>query len=177
MEAAMGKTRLMPEPMRLGEHMQTTVMTPHFNWENQKPDPLGRRMVMGYYLPYWQRGIVWTDAQQIKLIQSIWLGLNIGTYTINHSPSYGGKFDKLLIDGQQRLFSLQRYFEDAFTVFGYRWSEVTESDRRGFLFSRHFSSYITKTDDEEYLRNYYDMMNFGGTAHKESERANGGSDG
>ena len=163
--------RLMPDPVRLGEHMQTTMFAPFHNWEHAEPDPLGRRMVMGYALPTWQRGLVWTDQQQVKLLESAWRGLNIGTYTINQSPIYEGQFDNLLIDGQQRLNAIQCYFEDAFPVFGYRWSEVTEVDRRGFLMGRHFSSYITRTDDETYLREYYNMMNFGGVAHKESERA------
>lgn len=151
--------------------MQTTILTPFHDWRNATADQMGRRMVMGYALPPWQRGIVWTEEQQIRLLESAWRGLNIGTYTINRSPKYEGRFDNLLIDGQQRLYSLQRYFKDQFPVFGYRWSEVTEVDRRGFLMSRHFSSYITKTDNENYLREYYNMMNFGGTAHKESERA------
>ena len=163
--------RVMPDPVRLGDHVQTTMITPFHNWENSTTEPDGRRMVMGYALPAWQRDLVWTDDQQIRLLESAWRGLNIGTYTINHSPRYRGPFDNLLIDGQQRLYALQRYFEGAFPVFGYRWSEITEADRRGILMSRHFSSYITRTDDEDYLRNYYNMMNFGGTAHKESERA------
>ena len=162
---------VMPEPVRLGEHMQSTMLAPFHNWENAEADPMGRRMVMGYALPSWQRGLVWTEEQQVRLIESAWRGLNIGTYTINHSPSYKGPFENLLIDGQQRLHALQRYFQNEFKVFGYRWSEVTEVDRRVFLMSRHFSSYITKTDDEIYLREYYNMMNFGGVAHKESERA------
>lgn len=163
--------RLMPDPVRLGEHLQTTILAAHHNWTESKTDAMGRRMIMGYALPAWQRGLVWTPEQSTKLLESAWRGLNIGTYTVNQSPSYGGEFDNLLIDGQQRMWALQQYFEDAFPVFGYRWSEVTEADKRSFLMSRHFSSYLTKTDDESYLREYYNMMNFGGVAHKESERA------
>ena len=107
----------------------------------------------------------------IRLLESAWRGLNIGTYTINQSPNYDGPLDNLLIDGQQRLYALQCYFEDRFPVYGYRWSEVTEVDRRGFLMGRHFSSYITKTEDEQYLRDYYNLMNFGGVAHDEGQRA------
>lgn len=162
---------VMPKPVRLGEHMQTVMISPYDNWEKGKPDKLGRRTVMGYALPSWQRGLVWTDEQMVKLLESAWLGISIGTYTINQSPTYDGEFDNLLIDGQQRLYALQCYFENRFPVFGYKWSEVTEVDRRGFLMSRHFSSYITSTNDEEYLRNYYNLMNFGGVAHSDSERA------
>ena len=35
---------------------------------------------------------------------------------------------------------------------------------------RHIIKYDYK-DDIEYLKNYYNLMNFGGTAHKEEDRA------
>lgn len=164
--------RLMPERVRLGEHMQSTMLAPMHHAEHDKtPNNHGYRVVMGYFLPTWQRGLVWTDDQKVKLLESAWLGLNIGTYTFNRSKEQGGPLDNLLIDGQQRLWAIECYLRDDFPVFGYRWSEVSEADRRSFSFSRHFSSYITSSEDEEYLRGYYDMMNFGGVAHKESERA------
>lgn len=165
------RNTVMPDPIRLGQHMSSAVVTPMFNWkEKNRENPFGYRQVMGYFLPSWQRGLVWTQDQNIKLIESLWLGLNIGTYTFNRA-GYGGKYDNLLIDGQQRMWALQCYLSDEFAVFGYRWSEVTEVDRRGFEMSRHFHCYITESEDEEYLRSYYNMMNFGGVAHKESERA------
>ena len=163
--------RLMPDRLSLGEHMNTTVISPLHNWENSAPDPYGRRTVMGYPLPDWQRGLVWTEAQSIRLIESLWLGMNIGTFTVNYSPSYSGRLDRILIDGQQRMWALEQYLSDAFPVFGYRWGEVTEVDRRAFTLSRHFGSYITKSDDEAYLRGYYDLMNFGGVAHTDDQRA------
>lgn len=166
--------RFMPEPVRLGDHMQSTVGLPYHNWkENSHPTPNnhGYREVMGYFLPTWQRGLVWSQDQKVKLIESLWLGLNIGTFTFNRSKKFGGPLDNILIDGQQRMWALQCYLSDEYPVFGYRWSETTEVDKRGLLWSRHFSCYITSSEDEAYLRNYYNMMNFGGTAHKESEQA------
>jgi uncharacterized protein with ParB-like and HNH nuclease domain len=94
----------MPRPRVLGIHMSSTVGQPIFHAESDKtPNPHGYRKVMGYFLPSWQRGLIWTEAQKIKLIESIWHGLNIGTYTFNRSKTFGGQFDNLLIDGQQRL--------------------------------------------------------------------------
>ena len=165
-------SNLMPSRMSLGDHMQSTMMTPMRHWEHDAtPNNHGYRKVMGYFLPTWQRGLVWTPEQQIKLLESAWLGLNIGTYTFNRSNIYGGPLDNILIDGQQRMWAIECYLRDEFSVFGYRWSEVTESDRRSFSMSRHFSCYITKSEDEMYLRGYYNTMNFGGVAHFESERA------
>jgi hypothetical protein len=164
--------RKMPLPVNLGSHMQSTIGTPIHHWQqDETPNTFGYRSVMGYFLPSWQRGLVWSREQQIKLIESAWLGLNIGTYTLNRSKVYGGPLDNLLIDGQQRMNALECYLEDQFPVFGFLWSEVTDADRRGFEVSRHFSCYITASEDEAYLRNYYNMTNFGGVAHKEGDRA------
>lgn len=163
--------RVMPERMQLGQHMSSVMCQPIYQWKDKDvPNPCGYRTVMGYFLPDWQRPLVWTDEQKVRLLESAWLGLSIGTYTFNRSR-HGTKFDNLLIDGQQRMWAIQCYLEDQFPVFGYRWSEVTPVDRRFFEFTAHFHCYITSSEDEEYLKSYYNMMNFGGTAHKESERA------
>lgn len=167
----MTRNTVMPEKVMLGEHRQTTILSAYHNWANTTRVGINLRRVMGFAVPSWQRGLVWTEAQKIRLLESAWRGLNIGTYTVNQSPGGLSQYDNLLIDGQQRMNALQEYFEDRLQVFGYRWSEITDTDRRGFLMSRHFSSYITKSDDERYLREYYDMMNFGGTPHREHERA------
>ena len=165
--------RLMPEPARLGQHMSSVVGQAVLHWQNKDDRPentLGYREVMGYFLPTWQRGLVWDQGQQVKLIESIWRGLNIGTYTFNRT-SKPHPYDNLLIDGQQRLYALQCYLENRFPVFGYRWADLTVPDRRGFEISRHFHCYITDSTDDAYLRSYYNMTNFGGTAHAEDQRA------
>lgn len=163
--------RLMPDPIRLGQHMASTVGTPILNWKDKDhQNNFGYREIMGYFLPEWQRPLVWTKEQKIKLIESLWLGLNIGTYTFNR-VKFGSKYDNLLIDGQQRMWALQCYLSDEFEVFGYKWSDTTDVDKRGFENSRHFHCYITESNDERYLKDYYNMMNFGGTAHTESQRA------
>ena len=163
--------RVMPDPMDLGKHMASTVGSPIFNWtEKDHINPHGYREVLGYFLPSWQRPLVWTQEQNVKLIESLWLGLNIGTFTFNRAKR-GSPFDNLLIDGQQRMWAVQCYLSDEFPVFGYRWSETTIVDKRGFENSRHFHCYITESEDEQYLRSYYNMMNFGGTAHTEDQKA------
>jgi uncharacterized protein with ParB-like and HNH nuclease domain len=162
----------MPKRADLGQFMSSTVGTAIHQWRDKTyPNPHGYRVVMGYFLPPWQRGLVWTEAQNIRLLESLWRGLNIGTYTFNRSKKYGGRLDNLLIDGQQRMNAIQLYLQDAFPVFGYRFSEITDVDRRGFEMTTHFHCYITSSEDEAYLREYYNMMNFGGVAHKDGEQA------
>jgi hypothetical protein len=169
----MQPSRLMPEPLNLGQHMASGVGQAIFErekWLEAGSPQLSERMVMGYRLPSWQRPFVWTEAQRIKLIESIWLGLNIGTYTFNRAR-LEGEYDNLLIDGQQRMKALEEYLTDGFKVFGHLWSETTPADKRGFATTRHFHCYITSSMDDAYLRSYYNMMNFGGTAHEEAQRA------
>lgn len=167
---------LMPARIYLGEHAQTTMSFPLLSYRSAKngtPEAkniFGYREVMGFFLPSWQRQSVWTDSQKIALIESAWRGINIGTFTYNVAD-IGSPYDNLLIDGQQRMLALQDYVEDKFPVYGYRYSEVTAVDRRVFEFGTHFSSYRTNSEDEQFLRDYYNLMNFGGTAHTEGERA------
>lgn len=167
--------RRMPERINLGKQHSTSMA--HCmgqareyaeNRYNDRRD--GSRVVMGFYLPTWQRGLVWTEAQKIAFIESAWRGVYIGTYTYNQAP-LGSQYDNLLIDGQQRMHAIECYLNDEFPVLGWRWSEVTVVDKRAWSMSTTFGSYVTETEDEGFLRDYYNLMNFGGTAHKEAERA------
>lgn len=169
-----GHLRRMPEQVRLGQSLATTMASPMTNrqhwYEEGCPNPHGLRVVMGYFLPEWQRPLVWTTDQQMAFMRSAWLGLPLGTYSLNLHHA-GGPLDNLLVDGQQRMNAIEQYMLDQFPVFGWHWSECTEVDRRFFDMSVAFPSYRTETNDEAYLRSYYDLMNFGGTAHTEGQRA------
>jgi uncharacterized protein with ParB-like and HNH nuclease domain len=166
--------RRMPKRVDLGNHSNTVMslvlMRKKMFDEGDVRNLHGYREILGFFLPAWQRGLVWSQAQQIALLESAWKGINIGTYTYNTAP-IGHALDNLLIDGQQRMHALQCYFNDEFPVFGYKWSEVTEFDKRDFKNSVHFASYETRSEDEQYLRDYYNLTNFGGTQHEESMRA------
>lgn len=167
------RDRHMPEKLNLGENRTSVMAGPMLELENWRKDgglsPHGLRTVMGYFLPTWQRPFVWTDAQQISFIESAWRGVNLGTYTVNQV--FGSPLDNLLIDGQQRMHAIERYLDDQFPVFGWKWSEVTIVDRRVWEMSTIFASYVTRSTDEDFLRGYYDMMNFSGTAHTPDQRA------
>jgi len=57
----------------------------------------------GLRLPRYQRGLVWTPEQSLRLVQSVWDGYPIGTFLL-WEHKYGEPL--LLLDGQQRLASL-----------------------------------------------------------------------
>ena len=166
--------RLMPERINLGQQANFSIgeITHKRNdyLLGNMQNPHGHRELMHFLLPTWQRGLVWTQEQKIKFIESAWLGLNLGTYTFNRSKGFDCPCDNLLVDGQQRMSALSDYLDDKFKVFGYQYSEITDLDNRSFD-SRTFTAFIIETDDEEYLKRYYNLMNFGGTAHKIGEEA------
>lgn len=166
--------RVMPKRIDLGEQLATTMDMPmgaKRTWlERGGKNPHGLRVVMGYFLPSWQRELVWTEAQMISFIESAWRGIPLGTFSFNMLHD-GSPLDMILIDGQQRMHAIERYLEDAFPVLKYRWSEVTEVDQRIWGMQTQFACYRCRTKNEDYLRSYYDLMNFGGTAHRPEERA------
>lgn len=143
---------MIPPRIKLGQHYNYTVG----NFINRGFD---------FKLPDFQRPLVWTLEQKTRLIESLWVGIPIGTYTVNESDN--DIFDRLLIDGQQRINAIKGYVNNEFKVYDLFYSEVTD---RKFT-NCQFPCYITQSDDIEYLKNYYNLMNFGGTAHKESDRA------
>lgn len=131
----------------------------------------------GYPVPYFQRDLCWSRSQEVRFIESAWLGLNIGSYTLHKmdwesvgSDAKALKFSGWLIDGQQRLTTIERYWNDEFKVFGLLFSELNSQERRRFM-SITFYHFEVELWDEKTIRDLYNRMAFGGTAHKESEKA------
>ena len=155
----------------LGRHYNSIMMAiMDVDGRAELGNPENLRTVMGFRLPVWQRGSVWTESQKISFIESAWKGIPLGTYSFTQIFKIGHPLDNLLIDGQQRMSAIDDYVNDKFKVFGYYFSEIGEIDIRMWNMIV-FPSYVIANEDEEYLKNYYNLMNFGGTAHKDSERA------
>lgn len=161
-----------------------------FNLQKFREDPIGNfdyrdlqeRRVMGYSLPVFQRDAVWTEEQKIRFIDSARRCVPLGTYTLNETfnvtrgqiDANGREFyfgDGWLLDGQQRLRALEDFFSDRLRVHGSIWSELSEDTQHQFLFTQIFPCYETSFTTLEQCENYYDLMNFSGTPHQESERA------
>jgi hypothetical protein len=132
------------------------------------------RYACGFPLPTFQRSLCWTPEQESRFIESAWLKLPIGSFTV-HAMDWGkggkavGK-SGWLIDGQQRLTTLERYWKDAFPVFGLYYSELNGAEQRRFK-SIKFPHFIVDLWDEDKIRDLYDRLAFGGTAHSETDRA------
>lgn len=169
---------LMPEKIFHGSARSTSLDTLFMEIQKRKQCEehyyAPGRSVCGFTLPSWQRDLKWTEEQSIRFIESAWLGLHLGEWVStkldwdeNNKPN---PLSGMLIDGQQRFHALESYWKDAFPVFGHKWSEIGPVEKRRFL-RRSFSSTEVDIHDEPVLRQLYDRMNFGGTAHVESERA------
>lgn len=144
--------------------------------------PWADRFVMGMPLAPWQRPFVWSEEQSAKFITSAWVGIHLGTYVITSEdrlksqPEVEYEFlAGCVLEGQQRLRALELYFTDQLTVpdrdgSPALWSQVNKVDKlrfKGTVFSR---GEVNETDEAK-LREFYDLMNFGGVAHLDSERA------
>lgn len=144
--------------------------------------PWAERFVMGLPLAPWQRPFVWTEEQSRRFITSAWTGVHLGHYVLTEDRMKPGcthvEYEFLgncVIEGQQRLKALELYFTDQLAVPDKSgkltlWSELGKQDVMRFKRTI-FGCGVVRESEERKLREFYDLMNFGGTAHQENERA------
>lgn len=140
---------------------------------------LDEERLLGFAIPPFQRPVVWEEDRMIAFIETLAQKGDPGTYTYHVSDNLAvtpdGKeyypSDMWLIDGQQRLTSISRFFDDHFPVFGLYWSQIDENRQRGLLMGTQFPAYELRNKSEYELREIYDIKNFGGIAHEETQRA------
>jgi hypothetical protein len=143
--------------------------------------PWAERFVMGLPLAPWQRPFVWTREQSVRFIQSAWTGVHLGHYVLTEDRmKSGGKVEyeylaNMVIEGQQRLRALELYLTNDLAVPDEEgvptvWRDVARIDQTRFK-RVIFGCGTVRESDEAKLREFYDLMNFGGTAHTEEQRA------
>ncbi|MFC4236477.1 DUF262 domain-containing protein [Thalassospira xianhensis] len=125
----------------------------------------GERMLGKFIIPDFQRPQVWTEEQQIKLIESLYAGIPIGVFVVNIDTKEPYDFDSLLLDGQQRWTSIINYTNSEFPVHGYLFEELSAGEKRNFM-------QISVSEIETSLTSYdaclevYNRLAYGGTAHE-----------
>lgn len=100
-----------------------------FGWE---PDVEGlvKRIERGeIVVPKFQRKFVWQGPERSRFVESLILGLPVPTVFLA-KDSFTGKMN--IVDGQQRLITLQKYFNGEFALSG----KTIQEDLRGRYFSR-----------------------------------------
>lgn len=134
--------------------------------------PQGYRKLMGFNLPPWQREIVWTTAQQQRFIESIFLGLGTGHYVATSVEFCEGSATMLntsllLLDGQQRLTSIQDFVKNVFPIFDdIHYGDLTKIQQRTRFRHTAFPCIeVSALAPESALKEMYYRLNHGGTAH------------
>lgn len=149
-----------------------------FNELKQKGLPMevdtAERYACGYPIPSFQRPPRWDMERKLAYITSIWSGMLLSPF-VAHEVDFGHdgkpkKYSGWLIDGQQRLITLEQYFSDEFPVYGLLWSELNLAEKRRFLNIK-LPCLEPALWDEEAIRAMYDIINFGGVPHEQHERA------
>lgn len=129
------------------------------HWMN--PDKFGLDMA-----PDFQRGHVWTEAQQIAFVEHILKGGEVGKTVIVNVPGYraGTYTSSAIVDGKQRLTALLRFVQNEIPVFG--------------LFRREFTGNIPHSMGIKWrivdlkrigILRLYLALNAGGTPHRPEE--------
>lgn len=142
----------------------------------------GQKTLGAFYIPYFQRQAVWNDEQSEKLIESLYYNIPIGSIIISCADNaYDYKKEQYpitadwIIDGQQRIKSIEKYLNNEIIIFRntdyeHKYSDLNETQKR--LFGQKCIPTIKiYSDDENKLKEIYNILNFSGTPHKEDEKA------
>lgn len=124
----------------------------------------GQRALGWFVLPDFQRPPAWTEAQQVRFVESCWLGLPIGAFVFNRTYNDGPN-DALLLDGQQRVTAVLDYMAGRFAAFGMRYDELGAEGRREWA-RIPFTCLQTNLETHAQLAEVYDRLAYGGTPHE-----------
>ncbi len=95
------------------------------------------------------------------------MGLPLGCFVYNQAPRMESRFDNWLLDGQQRVTAVLAYMANEFPVYGHRFSELGKPDHRQWSMGITFPCLETHSENEDELRDIYDRLAYGGTAHEQ----------
>lgn len=125
-------------------------------------------------LPRFQRGHVWTEAQQVAYVANMLHGCEVArTIIFNHSqwdelPIRPPKGTMVIVDGLQRLEAVRKFTRNDLKVFGMKYAEFKGSLRMQYA---RFHIRITKLASEAAVIRFYLALNAGGTPHTDEEIA------
>lgn len=121
--------------------------------------------------PRFQRGHVWTEAQQVAYVESMLQGFEISRNILFNHPTWNsieGSIEKpmVIVDGLQRLEAVRRFLRDDLRVFGRKRSEFSGRLR---MSDARFKIRILSLPTEAAVIRLYLAMNAGGTPHSPDE--------
>lgn len=123
--------------------------------------------------PDFQRGRVWTEAQQSAYMEYILRGGRSGLVIFFNQPSWQNAattdYDELVcVDGLQRLTAVQRFLAGEISVFGQRYADFGDSIRRAVA-GPCLRFNVNTLQTREQVLTWYLQINDGGTPHTAAE--------
>lgn len=103
------------------------------------------------FSPEYQRDFVWSEEDKVALIDSIFHGIDIGKFVFIHR-GYSEDVMFEILDGKQRLKTLQEFYENRFAYKGKYYNDLSNKERGWFR--RHHVSYaeIKNLSQEQKLK-------------------------
>lgn len=121
--------------------------------------------------PDFQRGHVWTEAQQIRYVEFILRGGKTGRELLFNKPGWGRTDNTsplVLVDGKQRLEAVRRFLRNEITAFGSFLSEYGDKLNVG---AHNFTFTVNDLSSRAEVLQWYLDLNSGGTVHSDDEIA------
>ena len=86
--------------------------------------------------PDYQRGSVWDDEDREKLLDSIFMGREIGRFVFKQLPftrtNNDGNYYEI-VDGTQRMLTLLAFYENRFPYKGVFYNDLSAQDKNWFM--------------------------------------------
>lgn len=119
--------------------------------------------------PDFQRGHVWTEAQQIAYIEFILAGGYTGKDLYFNHPGWRDTYkgDFVLVDGKQRLLAITKFTNNLIPAFG---TYLKEFDEPEVLLRRYgVKVHVNNLQTRKECLKWYIQFNEGGTPHTKAE--------
>lgn len=117
--------------------------------------------------PDFQRGHVWTEEQQVALVEYFLMGGNIGVINLN-APNWPNVSDDgtyVCVDGLQRITALMRFYHNEIKAFGHYYNEFEGRLSSDISVELRVNNLQTRKE----VLQWYLEMNSGGTPHTKEE--------
>lgn len=127
------------------------------------------------FVPHYQRNYVWKKDEKSRFIESVFLGVPIMPFLVSVS---GDEAELEIIDGSQRIRTLEEYCRDGFKLSGLKkltelngtfFSQLTESRKNKFLLRDFRFHVVTDKADLEIRSDIFNRVNTSANKLKSSE--------
>lgn len=157
------------------EAIRATARTVRFDVTEFTVDYLvGQLRAERYYVPEYQRNMVWNDNRQSEFIESVLIGLPI-PFLFYYEDEHG-KYE--IVDGSQRLRTLRRFMDGDLKLRGlelldklngFRFADLTEARQQKFANRSIRGIVLEEGTDPETRTEMFRRINTGGSQANEAE--------